>query len=102
MRFRRIYWVTEQLDESGAGDVTGVFTSIPDLLDSGIGIRDCSNKKAGFRLTLVELDANKAPLLVLSAATFLEAKSMLAPFVESGEITEEESVRLAEALRHAL
>lgn len=99
MRFRRIYWVTEQVDEQGASEVTGIFTSIPDLIDTGLGIRDVSKKAAGFRLTLCELDCSCAPILSAQSPNFEGLEAGLAPIVASGEISDSEIAALTDALR---
>jgi hypothetical protein len=99
MRFRRIYWVTEQLDESGASEVTGIFTSVHDLIDKGIGVRDLCAKRSGFRVSLVELDSAGMPLATFSSP-FADARDRLQAYVESGEISEDEAVRLSEALKN--
>ena len=99
MRFRRIYWVTEQLDEEGRSEVTGVFTSIPDLIDLGLGVREISGKKASFRISLCELDSKDMPLLTLEAPTFDDFEEKLQPFLNTGEFSREEYNSLADALQ---
>lgn len=99
MRFRRIYWVTEQLDEDGRSQVTGVFTSVHDLLEHGIGIRDISDKRAGYRISLVELDSPKLPLCVFTSPDFGDVAKTLQPFVETGELSADEVSWICEALR---
>jgi hypothetical protein len=99
MRFRRIYWVTEQIDNDGHSQVTGVFTSIPDLIELGIGVRGICDKSAAFRLTLVELDSREMPLISLESPDFDNYQSKLAPFLESGEVSREEFNSLADALQ---
>ncbi|MDQ2985790.1 MAG: hypothetical protein M3R13_03590 [Armatimonadota bacterium] len=99
MRFRRIYWVTEQLDEQGQSDVTGVFTSIPDLIETGLGVRAVSDKTAGFRITLCELDCKDEPILRAESPTFEGLEETLGPIVQTGEVSREEYASLADALR---
>lgn len=99
MKFRRIYWVTEQLDESGRGEVTGVYTSIPDLVEYGLFMKDHCDKKAALRLTLCELDATKPPLVRLTSPDFGDVEQVLEQFVKDGEITHEDVVTLADALK---
>ena len=99
MRFRRIYWVTEQVDENGNSDVTGVYTSIPDLIELGLGIRDVSDKKAAYRLSLCELDSKDKPLLTIESPNFEGLADDLRPILESGEISHEEYASLQDALR---
>jgi len=99
MRFRRIYWVTEQVDEQGLSEVTGVFTSIPDLVDLGLGTRDICPKQAGFRISLCELDSTGSPILTCSSPSFDGFEDALQPIVESGEISASEYASLTDALR---
>ena|SRR5688572_31446865 len=99
MRFRRIYWVTEQIDEGGASEVTGVFTSIPDLIELGLGVREISAKRAGFRLSLCELDCSGMPLITLASPGFEDFEAKLTPFLNTGEISREEFNTLADALQ---
>jgi hypothetical protein len=99
MRFRRIYWVTEQVDEHGLSEVTGVFTSIPDLVDLGLGTRDVSNKQAAFRISLCELDSSGSPILTCESPSFDGFEDALQPIVQSGEMSASEFASLTEALR---
>jgi len=99
MRFRRIYWVTEQLDEAGKSEVTGVYTSIPDLVETGIKMKDYCAKRHGFRITLWALDTDSPPLLEICSPDFRDVEEKLKPFVQTGEITSEEAATLSEALQ---
>ncbi|MBL1150672.1 MAG: hypothetical protein HND42_10745 [Armatimonadetes bacterium] len=102
IRFRRIYWVTEQLDDAGRSEVTGIFTSIPDLVERGVGIRPICDKNAGFRITLCALDSPNAPLARFGEAEFGEVEMRLAEFIETGEISTEEVATLAATLRECM
>jgi hypothetical protein len=99
MKFRRIYWVTEQLDEEGRSDVTGVYTSIPDLVEIGLGIQDYSPCRKTVRLSLCELDAAKPPLVSVLWDEYDQLESLLKPFVDDGEMTHEDVVTLVDALK---
>jgi hypothetical protein len=99
MRFRRIYWVTEQIDGDGMSEVTGVFTSIPDLVDTGLGIRDISGKKAAFRVTLCELDSRMEPLMRFQSPDFTGFEADVRPILETGEMSLEEYNTLLDALK---
>ena len=99
MRFRRIYWVTEQLGHDGSSEVTGVFTSIPDLVDTGLGIRNASAKNAGFRVTLCELDSGLEPLMRFESPTFEGFEENVQAIIQTGEMSLEEYNTLLEALR---
>lgn len=98
MRFRRIYWVTEQYDEEGKSEVTGVFTSIPDLIESGIGCRPASQKQTGFRICLCELDSREPPLVRFESPDFNNVEEALSKLVRDAELSHEDVVRLADAL----
>ncbi|MCH8273752.1 MAG: hypothetical protein IH851_03095 [Armatimonadetes bacterium] len=99
IKFRRIFWVTEQFDDEGFSEVTGIYTSVPDLIETGLGTRVYGDKKAGFRITLCALDTTRPPLLSFSSPDFQNVEAHLAQFVESGEMSSDEVARLAEALR---
>ncbi len=99
MRFRRIYWVTEQVDGQGQSEVTGVFTSIPDLIDIGLGVRDISEKQAAFRISLCELDSSGSPILTCESPSFDGFEEALQPIVASGEMSASEYASLTDALR---
>lgn len=98
IRFRRIYWVTEQLDEQGYSEVTGIYTSIPDLVETGLATKPFCDKTAGLRITLCALDSKEAPLACFSSPGFGNVAETLRPFVETGELTAEEVAQLADAL----
>ncbi len=98
IRFRRIYWVTEQLDEHGYSEVTGIYTSIPDLVEIGLAPKAFCNKTAGLRITLCALDSQDAPLASFTSPAFGNVTEALRPLVDSGELTAEEVAQLADAL----
>ena len=102
MRFRRIYWVTEQVGSDGISEITGVFTSIPDLIEVGLGALDWCDKNAEFRIVLVELDSDQPPLLTITQSSIDQIESMLLPFVTSGEISHDEVLRLGGAIRSSM
>ena len=99
MRFRRIYWVTEQVASDGTSEVTGVFTSIPDLVDTGLGVRSVSEKDAGFRVTLCELDSGLEPLMRFESPTFDGFEEKVQTIIQTGEMSLEEYNSLLDALR---
>jgi hypothetical protein len=99
MRFRRIYWVTEQLDERGRSQVTGVYTSVPDLVDRGIQWREGCTKRDGFRLTLVQLDSSRLPLGVWTSPAFDGIEEDLQAFVQSEELTVQDCELLVTKLK---
>lgn len=99
MKFRRIYWVTEQLDEDGRSEIAGVYTSIPDLLDGGLRWDDgIEGKTAGFRLTLVKLDSSKKPLGTWQSPGFEGLGEDLKEYIATGEFGEMDCIQLVEEL----
>jgi len=98
MRFRRIYWVTEQFSKDGTSEVAGVFTSVHDLVETGIAPYKAGDYKHGFRITLCELDCACPPLHSFKAPAFADVEQELRPLVEHGEISREEIAQLCEAL----
>jgi hypothetical protein len=96
MRFRRIYWVTEQMEAGGKSRVVGIYTSIPDLIETGLPA--LPDKAAGFRVSLCELDSNQPPVTSFESPDFSGVSEALEPIVKGGEFTVEE----ARALSHAL
>lgn len=99
MVFRRIYWVTEQLNAEGVSDVTGVYTSIPDLMEYGVRWLESNPKRDGFRITLVKLDSSAAPLGVWSGPSYLGIEEDLAPYVATKEFSAQDVEVLAAKLR---
>lgn len=97
MMFRKIYWVTEQFSETSS-QVTGVYTSIPDLIRSGLRWTDEPGTGKQLRLTLVKLDSDKGPLGSWMSPHFEGLADDLNPFVVTDEFRIEEIQRLGEAL----
>ena len=85
MKFRKLYWVTEQLDADGKSEVIGVFTSIFDLRSKGLRWDDDCDKKAGFRVSLVKLDSKYKPFGVWQSPGFEGMQAGLEPFLSTGE-----------------
>lgn len=96
MMFRKLYWVTESVDELGRSHVTGVFTSIPDLIDKGL--HDGGHGES-LRLTLLKLDTVGDPFGAWSSPTFAGIGEKLSEFVDTGEFTFDECRDLVDALR---
>lgn len=99
MKFRRIYWVTEQIDNDGSSQVAGVFTSIPDLIDKGLRWDDEIPGRSGFRISLVKLDSSKKPLGTWSSPSFEGLDSSLREYIGTGEFNEGDCVQLCDAVR---
>ncbi len=93
--FRRLYWIIEQVSANGASIVTGVYTSIPDLLHKGL--QGCE-KGQTLRITLVKPDTFNAPLGQWSGPGYADIAQDLKAFVDTHEITEEEVLNLTSAL----
>ncbi|MGI8922684.1 MAG: hypothetical protein ACR2HJ_01360 [Fimbriimonadales bacterium] len=98
MRFRRIYWVTEQFFKDGTSEVAGIFTSVHDLVETGIAPYNAGDYKHGFRITLCELDCACPPLYSFKAPDFAGVEKELEPLVENGELSREEIAQLCKAL----
>ncbi|MER3495727.1 MAG: hypothetical protein C4320_02235 [Armatimonadota bacterium] len=91
--FRKLYWVSEEIDENGKSHVSGVFTSIPNLLQKGFPA-----KSESLRLNLCKLDACCSPLLTWEAGSFDQVSEQLKPFVETEEFSPEHVAMLQHAL----
>lgn len=97
MMFRRLYWVTEELSENGSSKVTGVYTSIPDLIR--FGLRWTGEAAAGLRLTLVKLDCEKEPLGVFEPPRYERLEERLEDFIKTDEFSTEECRALVDSLQ---
>lgn len=95
MMFRKLYWVTEQVDPSGSSRVTGVYTSIPDLIRHGLTWQD---RGASLRLTLTKLDSEKEPLGCWSTPEFTGLEQTLEEFVRTDEFSADQCSSLVQAL----
>jgi hypothetical protein len=93
MMFRRLYWVTEQIDAQSS-QVTGVYTSIPDLIRKGL---DMHGKD--FRLTLTKLDCSEGRLGSWQSPAFEGLEERLQDFVATDEFSQEHCSALVEELR---
>ncbi|MBX3120055.1 MAG: hypothetical protein KF784_13395 [Fimbriimonadaceae bacterium] len=95
MVFRRIYWVTEQIDNNGKSQVTGVYTSIHDLVGNGLRWIDGEPAEfATFRLSLVKLDYSGGVLGCWESPNFDTLAADLQPFVATQEFTIEDVTQL--------
>jgi hypothetical protein len=99
MKFRKLYWVTEQVGEDGLSEVAGVYTSIPDLIERGIQWRDGIERRGGFRLTLVALDSRKKPLGTWALPEFGTIQADLGEYVKTQEFSLSEVDALLDALK---
>lgn len=96
MTFRRLYWVAEQVEADGRSTMTGVYTSIADLVHKGLLWR--STGPASLRLTLIKPDTFDSPLGRWDGTSFDTIEADMAPFEESGEMSVEEVKMLVEGL----
>src|SRR5438105_1923720 len=94
MMFRKLYWVTEQVEPNGKSHVTGVFTSIPNLVREGFAC----NQLGLLRLTLTKLDCESGALGRWTAPHFDGLEERLAEFVRTDEFTAEQCKALVLAL----
>lgn len=99
MRFRKIYWVTEQIGTDGSSEVAGVYTSIHDLTSRGIQWMDGIDKNKGFRLSLVQLDSSRKPLGTWTSRNFSGLEEDLQEFVGTDELNSQDVENLASQLR---
>ena len=83
MMFRKLYWVTELVHTDGRSQVTGIFTSIPDLINRGLKRSEVRN----VRLTLSKLDSSEPPIGVWTARDFAQIEDGLAEFVRTDEFS---------------
>jgi hypothetical protein len=95
MMFRRLYWVVEELDTSNRSQVTGVYTSIQDLIKHGLCGVDTGNE---IRLTLTKLDSNKPPLGCWNSPRFEDLANSLNEYVATDEFTAEQCKALCDKL----
>ncbi|MBS1723552.1 MAG: hypothetical protein JSS66_11430 [Armatimonadetes bacterium] len=99
MKFRKIYWVTEQLGSDGTSTVAGVYTSINDLIERGINWKDGCEKQAAFRLTLAQLDSRNMPLGSWTSPGFDGLEGDLAPLVAGLELSGLDVDQLCQEIR---
>ena len=99
MKFRRLYWVTEQIGENGASEIAGVFTSIPDLVEEGLHWYEDIDKRNKFRLSLVQLDSREKPLGSWTSPDYQSIEQDLAAYVESQEFSTPEVESLVDGLK---
>ena len=99
MKFRRIYWVTEQIDEDGTSQVGCVNTSIPELMDKGLRWDEQIPGRSGFRISLVKLDSMAKPLGTWAAPEFAGLDESLKEYIGTGEFNEGDCLQVVDSLR---
>jgi len=95
--FRRLYWVTEEVTADGDSGVTGVYTSIPDLVKNGIESRNGTPSR--FRLSLVKLDSLNGKLGTWEAPGFSGIEDALQPYVQKEDFTADQCQILVDRLK---
>lgn len=93
--FRKLYWVAEQVDAAGNSKVTGIFTSIQDLVE--VNFHSDNGGKAS-RITLSKLDCANG---VLGSWTIGKHQSLaedLQAYVQTKEFSLEECELLVNAV----
>jgi hypothetical protein len=94
--FRKLYFITEQSDATGAFRATGIYTSMHDLMDSGL--RRINPSDGGFRITLSKLDCRGDILGSWTGPKFDGLEEDISAFVSTGEFALEELRALRSAL----
>lgn len=99
MKFRKLYWVTEQIGQDGQSEVVGVFTSTYDLITKGMRWDEEVDKKSGFRLSLVKLDSLYKPFGTWQSPNYDGFEGDLQRFVQTGEFEQYAVDEVAAKLR---
>lgn len=99
MKFRILHWVTESLAADGTSEVTAIFTSVPDLIDSGLTQE--LPKGHRLRVSLVKLDCIKGPLGVWIGPQFEGMESMLNTLQSTQELSPMEFKLLEAAIEQS-
>jgi hypothetical protein len=97
MMFRKIYWVTEEVDTAGHSEVTGVYTSIHDLVEKGLGNVKERLADSVLRLSLVQLDTPGA-LGRWTSPGFGSLSEDLDQYLATGEILDHDKESLLNSL----
>ena len=95
MMFRKLYWVTESVDEDGVSHILGVYTSIPHLLRSGF---HANSDLSHTRLSLTRLDCEDCILATWIGADYDRIRDDIRQFVDSDDF----NVDQVDALWHAV
>ena len=90
--FRRLYWIVEEIADNGASRVTGVYTSIPDLIHRGL------KPGLSLRLTIHKPDTYDCPLGQWTNDSFPQLAGGLEQFVQTHEYSVEEVKTLVAAV----
>lgn len=95
--FRKLYWVAERFDASGQSEVVGVYTSIPDLIDTCLSPLSGSCPD-GLRLGLFKLDSAAGALESWKLPDGANLSDALQPYLDSGEFSIDERNMLVDAV----
>lgn len=98
MKFRNLHWATEQVSATGS-TLTGVFTSIPDLVHHGLRWIEAVPHRQGFRVSLVQLDSPNLPLGSWMSPDFEGMTEQLRDYVASDGFNPQETEELVGLLR---
>ena len=96
MMFRRLYWVTEEVSAKGDSGVSGIYTSIPDLIRSGIQSRN--GRPSRLRLSLCKLDCADGPLGVWEGPEFSGIGDSLEDYVKTDDFSADQCQMLVDEL----
>lgn len=94
--FRRLYWVTEEHSADGSVHATGVYTSVPDLLEKGL--RFVGEESSHLTLKLIKLDSRKGPIGAWGKDNLGSLESEMQQFIETGEVSIEHVNNLVDGL----
>lgn len=94
--FRRLYWIVEQIGEDSSSRVTGVYTSIQDLVNKGL--KWSENLVVNHvRITLMKPDTFDKALGSWKDSEFGSLRNDLEAYIQSHEYSEEEVDLLCQA-----
>ncbi|MES1227659.1 MAG: hypothetical protein ABUL72_03255 [Armatimonadota bacterium] len=99
MKFRKLYWTTEQTNECGCSTLTGIFTSIPALTEVGLKWVDGIPHHDGFRVSLFQLDSCGKPLGQWSSPAFEGMKDDLKKFESTDDFNPQDCALLVDNLK---
>ena len=88
--------MTEEVSAKGDSGVTGVYTSIPDLVRNGIQSRN--GRPSRLRLSLVKLDCSDGPLGVWESPNFGGIGDSLQDYVRTDEFSADQCQLLVDEL----
>ena len=90
--FRRLYWIVEQVNATGTSQVTGIYTSIQDLLNTGLQWAEGMDHR--IRLSLWKPDCFGTPLGVWNPDSLGNLSDDLQAYIATNEYTPSEVMDL--------